>query len=262
MATPIINLASLLAKGNNIDLQGAVDFQGDTGTVQFYLDPQPSGTPLGPFDLTVAGINIVKKLKLGAGKWKVRVVATPTSGSPTTVSSPEMTINRCRCVATLPLPDGNPAPVPSPRDKADFDSDFHQLYTTTVKAAAANQKRLAAANALVTAFGDKQTLQIFSNGKMVARCEYVGPMTYTTDNGEYHLKTSVAQGSQILASANLATTNGTFVFQGGENYSTQIVGTVGLIGSGKTIILSDNPITGVNFSSEFDFLLSSEMETL
>jgi hypothetical protein len=121
---------------------------------------------------------------------------------------------------------------------------------------------MAGATALIAAFGTRQRLHIFLNGTLIVRCEYTGSLTASDDANGVKLHTSTATPTTILATGDLTTGQATFVFQGGNGYSLQISGEVGPVASGKAIILSDNPIAGYSFSSDFDFLLPVESESL
>ena len=261
MPKPTVTISEMKTRGKKLHLNGQINFNGGSGTAVFYLDPQPSGTPFGPFPLTLDGMDFAEVITLGIGKWKARIVATPDDGAEATIDTPAdpTTLNYCECITLMPLVGGS-KPVRPKEKTVTLDATTATAYRAAMDAAAPGSKRAAGANALIDAFGSRQVLEIFHNNKNIIRCEYEGSMTISSVDGSIKLHTSVAVPSDILLTADLSTGRATFLFKGGENYAAQMTGTVGRIASGDLLILDGNPVKGFSFESDFDFLLPLEVD--
>lgn len=89
---------------STFSVSGAVDTQGDVNcTVNVYVDPQPSGTSLGPFKANIIGKKWAVQLpNLLAGSFKVRVVGVANSQPAVTVTSPTYKVISVKAQITLP----------------------------------------------------------------------------------------------------------------------------------------------------------------
>lgn len=101
-----VQAAAVKMTGKNLIVSGHADLKGDaTATAQLYLDPQPSGTPLGPFVITPAGVDFVHNRTFNeGGKWKARTVAVA-NGATTSVTNPDLiTVVAAKGNPILPFP--------------------------------------------------------------------------------------------------------------------------------------------------------------
>jgi hypothetical protein len=263
MTTPVVNLNVLKLTGNRLNFQGDVDLGSDSGTtLSFFLDPQPSGTPLGPFPLTLAGVAYAQdNAPLGRGKWKVRLVATPTTGPVVEVVSPELSVIAAKCRMVLPVVGGGPG-TSAPSDAVVIADPVTRLqYSVAIAAAAAGVKRLAGAAAIVQAMGNTARLLISRNNQLVLQAEYRTAFTVSNSNGVVAVKPPAVTDNTVFTAADINTGNWTFELQGGFGYSRILRGTVGADGSTKHITLAGSPELGTGFASDFLFVLPAGMDS-
>jgi hypothetical protein len=264
MTTPAVNLPTVKLKGNKLEFTGSLDNGGDTGlTLNFYLDPQPTGTPFGPFPLTVAGVAYAQSsVAISAGKWKVRIVATPTIGAPIIVTTPEIAVSNMKCRLVMPGISG--VKVPSPASSGIYFGDLltKAEYSTAVSLAPVGQKRAAGANALINSLGSKPRLFIYQNNVPVILAEYSGLFTMTNDGTNIAVKPAGQMNVTILKAADINQGVWTFELQGGTFYTRSLRGSVGPEGSGKNITLAISTVIGNGFASDYSFLLARAMDGL
>ncbi len=263
MPNPIVTINAPVFKGTLGDFTGTADFQGATGNLAYHLDPQPPGPSFGPFAMSSVTGNNFEKLGfvVGPGQWKIRVVATPTSGDgvPVSVSSATFSMNRATLRAVMPLVGG--AATTSPISAAaKLDPTARAAISAAIAAAGAGVKRAAGANALIAIMSTKQSLRIFRDNVMVIRADYSGAMTLTNDGNGVRLHTSTLAAASVLANADLDTGRWRFVFGGGANNTTELRGTVGPVGSGKDMILLADTLIGDGFSSLFTFTMPAAID--
>jgi hypothetical protein len=265
MATPVVNISSLLFKGRRLTLEGTVDFAGGTGTAAFYLDPLPSGTPVGPTPLTLLdGKFIQPNIPFGNGRWKVRVVATPTSdGTPVGVTSSDLVINSLKGRVVLPLGGGEISPsLPETNTLKIVDTYLRSLYSTAISAGTVGNKRASAAGSIVGGMNNKMRLDIYRNRRIIIRAEYNALLSVVNDNTNVFLKLPIAKNATIFESADLYTGNWTFDLQGGPNYSRSIIGRAGPGNPDDHIALSASPLVGAGFDAAFSIVLPRSIDGL
>lgn len=255
MSTPTVNLTNPVFRGNRFDFAGTADFSGSDGSVVFYIDPKPTGTPLGPYPLTPEGINFAElNLKLGGGKWKIRIVATPTDGDVVIAESPDIVINEVIARAVMPLVGGAPTTNPV-SNITNINPETHTDYRVAINAAGLGNKRLAAAALIIDQMSNKQRLIIMRDNVRVIIAEYAGLMTVSNESDVVAINTSTMIFSDNLVNADLTSGRWHYRFQGGPNYSVELRGSVGGPASGKNIILSDSPKQSGFFNSTFSFII-------
>lgn len=264
MATPVIAIGRLTFKGRSLNIEAAVDFKGDTGTVDYYLDPVPVGTSLGPSPLTVVGANISQKINVGNGRWKLRLVATASDATTAEVSSAIVTVNRLRGRVVMPLIGGEPttsAAKPNVLEMGDW--AFRYAYGNAIKGAPAGSKRNAGATQIKGILGGKMRLDIYRDKTLVVRAEYGQSMDIINDGTQIALKLRMPTKASVLASADLETGNWRFELQGGVNFTRILRGRVGPGNPGDHLALSASPIAGTGFdASDLAIVLPRAIDNL
>jgi hypothetical protein len=261
MATPTITINPLVFKGNRLDLSGTVD--ASDSTVTFFLDPKPAGTPIGPFALPLTGKNFsVTGIVLGTGKWAVRVVAVPTSGTTATKTSDVVSVGRVAGRLVLPAVGSGSVVDTKAKSTKFIDAASDISYHGAVAAAAAGSKRKAAATALINAMGAKQRLIITRDDVVIINVEYTGALTSVVKGSDVVVSMSTPTSVTIVGPGDITTGKWAFDLQGGTNFAIGLRGTVGAVGSNADITLASSPAIGVGFGVNFTFTVPRAFDNL
>jgi hypothetical protein len=265
MTTPVVSLTKLLFKGRRLTIEGKADFGGEAGTVAYYLDPLPSGTSIGPTPLSVDAASTFTQtnIPIGNGRWKVRVVATPTTGAAVEISSTELSINSLKGRVVLPLGGGEiSSSLPETNTLKIVDTYLRSLYSTAISAGTVGNKRASAAGSIVGGMNNRMRLDIYRNRRLIIRAEYSAILNVVNDGTNVFLKLPPTTKAVIYESADLDTGSWTFELQGGPNYSRSITGRAGPGNPSDHITLSASPIAGAGFNADFSILLQRSMDGL
>lgn len=268
MASPVVVITNVKKKGKRVEVYADYSFSGiGTVSITFSLVNQ-DGTVLGPYPYTptTAG-KIVIAVPLSEGVWNHRITVIPNNGTDTATSVDTTTsVSVVRGFAKVVLPQtGGTAGVSASSPAADIDQQSKVSYSQVIAAATTGQKRIAAANDMVNAFGATPVLRIFRNNEEIVRVKYSGKLVASTDaNNDVIISTPAIASVNIYKSADLDTGTWRFALQGyGPAGSLrEILGSAGGPTSGKKLILSEAPQPGMGFASEFTFVVPRSIDGL
>lgn len=128
---------------------------------------------------------------------------------------------------------------------------------TAMTAAAKPNKRMAGANALVSAMNPDHRLIISQNNIAIMTVEYTGDLLAVSDSSGVYVTPSATMDS-VTVSQNADLTVGTWKFDlvGGSSYARIVSGSVGATGSGAALELSNNPEVGAGFVDAFKLMFN------
>lgn len=129
-------------------------------------------------------------------------------------------------------------------------------------AAAGSDKRVAGANAVVTAFQPAHRLVILRNAVTVVQADYTGDMTVNNDGSNVSLGFGTLSTVSAITTSDLYSGTWTFEVQGGASYARKISGVVGVVSSSDTVALNDSPAAGMGFVPAISFMLPRSIDGL
>jgi hypothetical protein len=154
-------------------------------------------------------------------------------------------------------------PIVHTKPEQRFDATTQAAYDTAITGATTGNKRLAAANALVSAFAPDHRMYIYHNNGIVVPIEYTGGLTVVNDGYDIYVQPSVTiDSSNPVATGDLTTGQWWFELQGGTNYDRVITGTVGNEASGAELQLQSNPAPGQGITSIIKFVMPRSLDGL
>jgi hypothetical protein len=179
------------------------------------------------------------------GTFKYVAIASDSAGNTKTSNEVTITVNV-------------PAPVVA---FSDFDSETKDEYQAAIAEAPAGEKRMAAAESLVTSMGEEtHQLNIYQDGVLIVPAVFSGPLVAGDDFTNIYVTTGTPVSNNPVKAGDLAVGVWTFELIGGPNMSRTYQGTVGGVGSGKDLILTVNPEPGVPFVTSIKFIVPAVLD--
>ncbi len=190
------------------------------------------------------------------------VLPAPTPApAPTPVSSP--TPAPAPTPAPSPTPSPAPSPTPSPSSSPIvLDSATQTAYSAAISGAATGIKRQAAAQSIVDSLKPDHRLNIYRDGVLIIPVQYTGDCIIANDGTNIYVTLGTIASGAPNQNADINTGAWTFSVVGGSSYARSITGTVGPVGSGKNITLSESPTTGQGFDAQVSFIVPRSVDGL
>jgi hypothetical protein len=152
---------------------------------------------------------------------------------------------------------GGVIPVLSP-----LDTTTQSEYAAAITAATSGAKRLAGANALITAFGGAQRITLTRNGIVMLTADFTGSLTLYDDGTNIGVGLSTLTSVSAIASGDIDTGTWQAVFAGGAGYSRTATLTVGVAGAGKHLTLDADTAAGNGFNPSFTLIVPRSADGL
>lgn len=129
-------------------------------------------------------------------------------------------------------------------------------------AAPLGSKRVAAAQALVSALQPSHILNLYRNNVLISAVTYTGDCSVIDDGTNVTLDLGLINTSVTQTSADITTGAWTFTVAGGPSGSYKIQGTVGPVGSNANLIVSEAPTTAQPFDADVSFTIPRSIDGL
>jgi hypothetical protein len=203
----------------------------DVGTVghtklRFFLPPGPPGPatestlPPGATDETMLAY------RAGAYRWVPIPNGSGTgTGGGTTINNTTIVNNTDSIQGAYAWESGGvviPPVDPTPTPQTVFDTTSFTAYQAAVAAAVVGAKRVAGANAIITAFGTAQKLKLKKDGVVILTADYAGSMTQSTSGIDITVVLVNMTTVSPIVVADPATGVWTMEISGGTNFARTI----------------------------------------
>lgn len=150
---------------------------------------------------------------------------------------------------------------PHLRPETALNEDLQMSYDAAIVAGTTGNKRTAAAQSILTAFGNTQELNVYRNGALVMAIQSSSPLLIVDNGHDVYVKLDGdIDNYESFGSPNLTTGEWWYELVGGNG--DVITGSVGPIGSGADFTLSENPGPNVAYSVEFKFVIPRSVDNL
>jgi hypothetical protein len=241
---PAVSLASSAAtvsSSGNITLTANASDNVGVAEVDFYRDGLKIGSStVAPYTCTVT------LSSSDNGTLTFTAVAMDAAGNQTTSAPVQVVVNV--------MPDPTVYPF-------SMDSQTTSEFNAAISAATSPGKRMAGANAIVSAFAPYR-LYIYQENTLVVPMTFSTPMVANDDGTNVTVNTGTPDPTDPLVAADITSGTWHFELQGAADYSRSIKGSVGPTGSGKMIEINDNPAPGTGVSISFSMTLDRSIDGL
>lgn len=143
-----------------------------------------------------------------------------------------------------------------------FSTDLTNRYNNAIDGAAMGAKRVAAANAIVTAMKPDYRMYVYQETDLIIPFEFTGDLVIENDGTNVSIVLGTPDSSDPLKAAKLAEGTWHFELAGGVDYQHVIKGSVGPVGSGKLVIISADPEPGSGNSTTFKLVIPRSVDGL
>lgn len=143
-----------------------------------------------------------------------------------------------------------------------MDNTTTNEYNTAIANAALGSKRIAGANAISNAMTTTYRLYIYQESTLVLPMQFTAPMVVADDGTNVSVSTATPESTDPLVAADITAGTWHFELQGGGGYTRLIKGSVGPVGSGKMIEISDNPSPGTGMTVSFSMIVPRSVDGL
>jgi hypothetical protein len=240
-AVSLASSASTVSSSGTITLTANASDNVGVAEVDFYRDGVKIGTDsAAPYTCTVT------LSSSDNGTLTFTAVAMDAAGNQTTSAPVQVVVNV--------MPDPTVYPF-------SMDNQTTSEYNAAIAGATSPGKRLAGANAIVSAMTPYR-LYIYQENSLVVPMTFSTPMVANDDGTNVTVSTGTPDPTDPLMAADINSGTWHFELQGAADYSRSIKGSVGPTGSGKMIEISDNPAPGTGVSISFSMTLDRSIDGL
>lgn len=149
----------------------------------------------------------------------------------------------------------------TPINPGNLDGATFTEYKAAINAATSGGKRLAGANAIISALSPAHRLRVFRDASVIIDAAYSGNLVATNDGTNVVISLGTLTGATV-ANGDIDTGTWTFEVQGGANYARKLSGTVGKTGSDADLILSGDTAVGDGINPTVSFIVPRSVDGL
>ena len=150
--------------------------------------------------------------------------------------------------------------APAPITTLSMTSDLNTAINTARDGAALGTKRVAVAQSILTTLQPSHVLNVYRNNVLICGLTFAGDCTVNDDGTNVTVGLGNIASTSTTQSADINTGTWTFAVIGGSSNASKIQGTVGPVGSGANLILSESPSTDHPFDATVSFTIPRSVD--